>query len=89
MKGGARPGAGRKPKADEEKARSLCIAAIKTKYGSVEQGLIKLLESEEPSLQRFVFEHAIGKPREKMDVDMDAMMITWHETKTYETKGDE
>lgn len=66
--GGARPGAGRKSLRDEDKARKLCIAAIEKKYGSLEGGLIKLLESEEPVLQRFVFEHAIGKPTDKIDL---------------------
>jgi hypothetical protein len=67
-KGGARPGAGRKSQRDEDKARRLCIAAIEFKYGSLEKGLVKLLESDEPSLQKFVFEHAIGKPTDKIDL---------------------
>lgn len=67
-KGGARPGAGRKSGRDEEKARKLCITAIERKYGSLEEGLVALLESDEPSLQKFVFEHAIGKPTDKIDL---------------------
>jgi hypothetical protein len=66
--GGARQGAGRKSARDEEKARRLCIAAIEKKYGSIEGGLVKLLESDEPSLMKFVFEHAIGKPTDKLDL---------------------
>lgn len=34
-------------------------------------GFVKLLESGEASLIKFVWEHAVGKPREKMDVDVD------------------
>jgi hypothetical protein len=67
--GGARPGAGRKPKVDEEKIRGLAVSAIEKKHGDLETGFMKLLESNEPSLIKFVWEHAVGKPRDKMDVD--------------------
>lgn len=69
--GGARPGSGRKPKADEEKVRNLAIAAIEKTHGGLEQGFVKLLQSGEASLIKFVWEHAVGKPREKMDLDLD------------------
>ena len=65
--GGARPGAGRKPKHDEVKAKELAIKAIENKFGSLEKGLEYLIESQEPSLQKFVFEHAIGKPKEHVE----------------------
>lgn len=87
--GGARPGAGRKPKADEEKVKALAVSAIEKKFGTLEDGFKALLESQEPSLIKFVWEHAVGKPREKMDVDVDALVINWNETKTYETKDEE
>jgi hypothetical protein len=67
--GGARPGAGRKPKADEEKIRGLAVSAIEKKHGTLEDGFLKLLESGEASLIKFVWEHAVGKPREKVDMD--------------------
>ena len=70
--GGARPGAGRKPKVDEEKIRGLAVAAIEKKYGGIQQGFEKLLESNEPSLIKFAWEHAVGKPRDKMDIDLDS-----------------
>ena len=75
-KGGARPGAGRKPVHDEIKARELAISAIVTKFGSLEAGLISLLESNEPTLIKFVYEHAIGKPKEKLDLDLPNDGIT-------------
>lgn len=75
-RGGYRAGAGRKTKTDEDRARKLCVAAIEKKYGSVEQGLIALLESDEPSLKRFVFEHALGKPTEKVDMTSDGEAIS-------------
>lgn len=72
--GGARPGAGRKPKVDEEKVRGLAVSAIEKKHGNLENGFIKLLESGEASLIKFVWEHAVGKPREKVDMDFDGKM---------------
>ena len=65
--GGPGRGGGRKPLAEEEKTRALCKAAITGKYGSIEDGLIALLSSGEPALIKFVFEHAIGKPLDKVE----------------------
>lgn len=65
-KGGARPGAGRKRVHDEIAARDIAIKAIVSVYGSLEEGMKKLLLSTEPSLMKFVFEHALGKPADKV-----------------------
>jgi hypothetical protein len=65
--GGKRAGAGRKPVHDEMKARDLCQTAIINKFGTLEDGLQFLLESNEPTLMKFVFEHAIGKPTDKIE----------------------
>lgn len=65
--GGSRPGAGRKPKVQEEQVRSLCISAIVKKHGSEEEGLQALLDSGEASLVKFVYEHAYGKPKDKIE----------------------
>lgn len=65
--GGARPNSGPKPKAEQERTKDLCKAAISGKYGSPEKGLIALLESGEPALVKFVFEHAYGKPLDKVE----------------------
>lgn len=67
--GGARAGAGRKPKVDEIRVQNLARAALIAKYGSEEKAFQHLLESDEPSLKKFVYEHAFGKPREKVDMD--------------------
>jgi hypothetical protein len=69
--GGSRPGSGRKPKADEEKIRFLAVSAIEKTHGSLEEGFTTLLKSGEASLIKFVWEHAVGKPRERMDLDLD------------------
>jgi hypothetical protein len=64
--GGKRQGAGRKKVHDEIAARDIAINAIVNVYGSLEQGMTALLKTGEPSLQKFVFEHAIGKPADKV-----------------------
>jgi hypothetical protein len=69
--GGARKGAGRKSVHDEIAARDIAIKAITSVYGSLEEGLIALLQTNEPSLQKFVFEHAIGKPADKVQHSSD------------------
>jgi hypothetical protein len=66
-RGGKREGAGRKPVHDEINARELCQSAIKKKFGSLEAGLKSLLDSAEPTLQKFIYEHAIGKPKDKVE----------------------
>lgn len=73
-RGGYMPGGGRPKKVDEERVRDLSVKAIITHYGSEEAGFKSLLESKEPSLIKFVFEHAYGKPREKMDIDLDGAL---------------
>jgi hypothetical protein len=70
----ARPGPGRPRKADEERVRDLSVKAIIGHYGSEDKGFKYLLESKEPVLVKFVFEHAYGKPRDKMDLDLDGKL---------------
>lgn len=67
-KGGARPGAGRPTKTDEERVRDLSVKAITDFYGSEEAGFKALLKSKEPVLIKFVFEHAYGKPKERHEL---------------------
>jgi hypothetical protein len=67
--GGARPGAGRKPLHEELRVRNLCIAAIEQIHGTLQDGLVSLLQSGEPTLIKFVYEHAIGKPKENINID--------------------
>lgn len=68
--GGARKGAGRKRKAEEMRTQELALKAIRDKYGSEDAGFQSLLESKDPTLQKWVFEHAYGKPKERIDIDM-------------------
>jgi len=73
--GGARPGGGRPTKVDEDKVRNQAIKAIEQKHGSIEDGLMYLLGSGEPSLIKFVYEHAVGKPKEKVELNTDPDQI--------------
>lgn len=73
-RGGFMPGGGRPKKVDEERVRDLSVKAIVAHYGSEEAGFTALLASKEPALIKFVFEHAYGKPREKMDIDLDGAL---------------
>lgn len=84
--GGARPGAGRKPKADEERVRNLAVGAIVAKYGSEEAGFLALLDSGEPSLIKFAYEHAFGKPKERFEGELQTEQLIWNEVKTYAAK---
>lgn len=70
--GGTRKGAGRKPIAEELGSRELAMSALVSKYGSKEEALKSLLESDNPVLIKFVFEHGFGKPIDKVaEVDTD------------------
>lgn len=70
--GGARPGAGRPSKADELKVVTAAMNAIVKSYGSLEEGFMYLLQSKEPALIKFAWGHAVGNPKERVDVNMDS-----------------
>jgi len=70
------PGAGRKSKAEELKVANQAVSAITQKYGSPEAGFKALLESGEASLIKWVFEHAFGKPQDKVDVTTNGKSLT-------------
>jgi len=73
--GGANRGQGRKPVAEELNTRILSQTAIIAKYGSLGAGLQKLLESDRDPLVKFVFEHALGKPVDKLEAKVDGEVI--------------
>ena len=74
-RGGKREGAGRKSIAAEEQTREKAKAAIEGLYGSLEDGLKSLLQSGEASLIKFVWEHAVGKSPEHVDVTSNGETI--------------
>lgn len=56
-----RPNAGRKSNKAEADVRKMSQKAIIAKFGSLHKGMQAMLSSGEPSLIKFVFEHALGK----------------------------
>jgi hypothetical protein len=78
MKGGKRIGAGRKSVAMEQQTSELCKQAIISTYGGNIEAMKSLLDSGEVPLIKFVFEHAFGKPTEKIEsiADNQAPTIT-------------
>ena len=66
MKGGKRPGAGRKPKEDEDRIRTLCINAMERIYGSEEKAFEYIAVQSKESFPhlKLLFEYAYGKPKD-------------------------
>lgn len=69
--------AGRKSAAEEFNTHKICQEAIITKYGSLEEGVVALLTSKEPILQRWVYEHALGKPKDNVHVDDITVIVKY------------
>lgn len=65
---------GRRPLHDQIKSRDLCIQAIEAQFGSLLEGLQALLQSGEPTLIKFVYEHAMGKPIERIESDTNSVV---------------
>jgi len=71
-KGGAREGAGRKPKVEEEKVNYLFLSALKSLYNkeSDDEAKIQFIKDKLLDSQRgqiFIAEHLFGKPKETID----------------------
>lgn len=70
-KGGARPGAGRKPKAEEEKANEIFLTMIKSvKNVDTDDEARIALAKELFTFERgcmFIAEHVFGKPKETIE----------------------
>lgn len=73
-KGGARKGAGRKTKTEELKIVNAAVDAITKQHGGIQEGFEALLATKEPSLIKFVYEHAVGKPKENLDVNSEVVI---------------
>ena len=67
-RGGAREGAGRKPKAVELKAAELCKSVLVDLYGGEKEGLIAAWNMREPTIIKFILEHAFGKPTDNINL---------------------
>jgi len=69
-RGGARNGAGRKSKADEQKIRKLGLDAINSVYGSAEEYYKHIATESKTSFPhlRLLQEYVYGKPKESIDL---------------------
>ena len=81
--GGAREGAGRKSKAEEDKAKDLIKAALKELYNKDkdDDNIIQFLKdfSQSSRGQQFIAEHLLGKPKENLNLTGDVAIapIEW------------
>lgn len=76
QKGGAREGAGRKPKADEQKVNTLFVNALKELYSedNEESAKVRFIKDTLMDSQRgqlFIAEHLFGKPKDVSEVDLN------------------
>lgn len=64
--GGKREGAGRKPKADEDRIRGLSISALSKTFGSEQKAFIHIADQAKQSFPhlKLLMEYAYGKPKE-------------------------
>ena len=66
-RGGKRINSGRPTIAKELATADLARNVLIEKYGGLNDALIALLQSGEPALLKFVFEHAFGKSPDKIE----------------------
>jgi hypothetical protein len=75
--GGYRPGSGRPKKEYEINVRELAVQAIEQHYGGIKEGFIHLLNSGEPALVKFCWEHGVGKPTDKIEMSVEQDIKTF------------
>ena len=83
--GGARPGAGRKPKVEEQKARAIINKALAAIYNkdNDEEAQVEFLKkfATTPRGQQFVAEHLFGKATEKVEMNIPIPVIDMNKWK--------
>lgn len=83
QRGGYREGAGRKPKADEEKLLQRLSPLEDLAFEKLKEGIGK---GDVQCLKLF-FEYMYGKPKQSIDANVSGgLQLVWHEERTYETK---
>ena len=73
-RGGVRKGAGRPKKADEEKARTLMLSAIRKVFGSEEDLWVHICTEAQQGCSKhtnLLLNHFYGKPTEKKTIEVD------------------
>ena len=80
MKGGARPGAGRKPKADEQELVDKLKPMDAIALAALQEGV----EKKDYQFLKLFMDYRFGKPKEKVEHSGD-MGIVWNEVRSYDT----
>jgi hypothetical protein len=68
---------GRKSKEYEINVQNIALKAIEEYYGSVQAGFIHLLGSDEPALIKFCWEHGVGKPTDRLEMNVEQDIKTF------------
>jgi len=68
---------GRKSKEYEINVQNIALKAIEEYYGSVQAGFIHLLGSDEPALVKFCWEHGVGKPTDRLEMNVEQDIKTF------------
>lgn len=81
--------AGRKPKADEDRIRSLCINAMERIYGSEEKAFEYIADKSKESFPhlKLLFEYAYGKPKDIKNLSIQAEQPLFPEIQLIEFFG--
>lgn len=84
-KGGRREGAGRKPKADEEKIKNFALNAMVEVFGSEEEAWQSLSQQAKDSFPhlKLLFEYRYGKPKERIEHSggVNIPVTSWNDSK--------
>jgi hypothetical protein len=68
---------GRPAKQYEIDVQNIALKAIEEYYGSVQAGFQQLLGSDEPALVKFCWEHGVGKPTDKIQMNVEQDIKTF------------
>ena len=84
-KGGRREGAGRKPKAEEEKIKNFALNAMVETFGSEEKAWKSLSDQAKDSFPhlKLLFEYKYGKPKERIEHSggVNIPITSWNDNK--------
>ena len=77
MRGGKREGAGRKPKAEEDRIRGFSLAALTKVYGSEQNAWNYIAEKSKESFPhlKLIFAYTYGEPKEIKEVNVEMQPV--------------
>ena len=67
---------GRRPTAIDLKTSELARESLTEYYGSLKDAMLAALEDKDTIMRKFVYEHAFGKPTDKIQLDVDGNLPT-------------